>query len=47
MGEEVVEFGEEQVHGPEITVAVLLGKVRGMTAAELVVHYYWDLVGGD
>ena len=47
MGEEVVEFGEKEVYGPEISVAVLFGEVGGITAAELVVHYYWDLVRSD
>ena len=47
MGEEVVELGEEKVYSPEISVAVLLREVGGITAAKLVVHYYWDLVRGD
>lgn len=44
MGEQVVEFGEEEGDGPEFLVAVFFLEMRRVTASELVVHYYWDFM---
>lgn len=45
MGEEVIEFGEEELDGPEPGVVFSGGQVRALAAADLVVEDYGDGVG--
>ena len=46
VGEQVVEFGEEEVDGPEFGVEASVAHVRGVAVAELVVEDYWDAMCG-
>ena len=45
MGEQVVEFGEEEGDRPEGAITHFFLEVRGVAAPELVVHDNWDSVG--
>lgn len=45
MCEQIVEFSEEKIYGPEIGVVFLLWEVRAAAAADLVVEDYGDGVG--
>lgn len=46
--EQVVEFGEEELDGPEIGVAILFWEVGCIAAAELIVENDGDgVVGGQ
>ena len=46
MSEEVVEFGDEELDGPEVMVSIFLSKMGGFPAADLVVEDDRDLVFG-
>ena len=46
MFEEIVEFGDEELDGPELDVTFLLGKMGRHSAADLVVEDDGDLVFG-
>lgn len=45
VGEEVVEFGEEELDGPELGIMFLEGQARALAAADLVIENYGDGVG--
>jgi hypothetical protein len=45
MLEQVVEFCEKELDGPELAISQLLGQVGGVANPELVIHYHGNLVG--